>query len=130
MDEALTDFLSFWNPMVLRLRERVPWSPLPTFTFDVWLSGLVLVLAVLALLSVFAYQDSPWLRPVAYVYGSLMLLNGFAHIAISLFQGRPAPGVTSAPLLIGTSAWLLVSLIRTRSYAPDTVRDPENDEGV
>lgn len=41
-DEALTDFLSVYNPSVLSIRRHVPFLPLPTFTFRVWLSGLVL----------------------------------------------------------------------------------------
>ena len=32
-DEALNDFLSFYNPMVRRIREEVPLLPLPTFEF-------------------------------------------------------------------------------------------------
>ena len=40
-DEALTDFLSVYNPAVEALRERLPWFPLPTFTFEGWLTGLI-----------------------------------------------------------------------------------------
>ncbi len=43
-DEALTDFLSVYNPAVISIRERLPWLPLPTFTFDVWRGGLIVYL--------------------------------------------------------------------------------------
>lgn len=32
-DEALTDFLSVYNPIARAIRERVPFLPLPVFTF-------------------------------------------------------------------------------------------------
>jgi hypothetical protein len=38
-DEALTDFLSVYNPAVRAIRARFPFLPLPTFTFRVWLTG-------------------------------------------------------------------------------------------
>jgi len=33
VDEALTDFLSVYNPIVRAVRARLPFLPLPTFTF-------------------------------------------------------------------------------------------------
>ena len=48
VDEALTDFLSVYNPMVCALRARFPFLLLPTFTFRGWLTGLVLAVVVLA----------------------------------------------------------------------------------
>ena len=39
LDEALTNFLEFYNPLVLSMRARSPWFPMPTFTFEVWLAG-------------------------------------------------------------------------------------------
>src|SRR5256886_14787310 len=47
VDEALTDFLSVYNPAVRAIRARFPFLPLPTFTFPVWLGGLVAVTAFL-----------------------------------------------------------------------------------
>lgn len=43
VDEALTDVLGFHNPLVLSIRSRIPWFPMPTFTFGVWLVGLLLL---------------------------------------------------------------------------------------
>jgi hypothetical protein len=30
LDEALTNFLEFYNPLVLSMRARIPWFPMPT----------------------------------------------------------------------------------------------------
>ena len=51
VDEALTDFLGFYNPLVLAIRSRIPWFPMPTFSSRVWLAGLIVLVLVLALLS-------------------------------------------------------------------------------
>src|SRR5262245_55745948 len=40
-DEALTGFLSVYNPTVLAIRETFPNFPMPIFTFRVWLVGLI-----------------------------------------------------------------------------------------
>ena len=50
LDEALTDFLGFYNPLVLGIRSRIRWFPMPTFTFGVWLVGLIVLVMLLALL--------------------------------------------------------------------------------
>jgi len=46
-DEALTDFLSVYNPAVGAIRARFPFLPLPTFTFRIWLGGLIVVTVLL-----------------------------------------------------------------------------------
>ena len=43
LDEAMTDFLGFYNPLVLTLRARLPWFPMPTFRFPFWVAGLGLL---------------------------------------------------------------------------------------
>ena len=53
LDEALTDFLSVYNPIVREARARIGWFPMPEFTFGVWLTGLcVLLILLLALVAV------------------------------------------------------------------------------
>ena len=41
LDEAVHDFLSIYNPAARALRDRLPFLPLPTFSFGVWLGGLI-----------------------------------------------------------------------------------------
>ncbi|HYS00491.1 MAG TPA: HXXEE domain-containing protein, partial [Gemmatimonadales bacterium] len=97
-DEALTDFLSVYNPAVRAIRARFPFLPLPTFTFRVWLTGLVLAVAVLASLAPFAVRGAPWMRPIAYAFGIVMAGNGLLHLGGSVYLRKAMPGVYSAPL--------------------------------
>ncbi|HLA11512.1 MAG TPA: HXXEE domain-containing protein [Pyrinomonadaceae bacterium] len=107
-DEALTDFLSVYNPIVLSVRQRLPSLPLPTFTFKIWLTGLVLSIIFLLLLSPFVFRGAWWMTPLSYFFGAIMLGNGLLHIAGSFYLGRLMPGVYSAPLLLAASVYLLI----------------------
>lgn len=109
-DEALTNFLSVYNPAVLAIRRRVPFLPLPTFTFRVWLSGLVLGIILLFALSPFAFREARWIMVAAYALGFFMVANALQHIAGSIYMGRPMPGVYSSPLVLVCSIYLLLSV--------------------
>lgn len=106
-DEALTDFLSFYNPMVTSLHARFAWLPMPTFTFDVWLTGLITAVVLLLGVSAFVFRGARAMIYLSYPYGMLMLLNGLGHTLGSLYLGRLLPGVYSSPSLLATSVWLL-----------------------
>jgi hypothetical protein len=110
VDEALTDFLSIYNPMVRNLRARFPFLPLPTFTFRVWLTGLVVTVVLLASLTPFAFRGAGWMRPVAYAFGLVMGGNGLLHLAGSAFTRKVMPGTYSAPLILGAAVYLLASV--------------------
>lgn len=111
-DEALTNFLAVYNPAVLAIRRSVPWFPLPTFTFRVWLAGLIAGIGLLLFLSRYAFQGKRWIARLSYPIGILMLLNGLGHIAGSLYLGHLMPGVYSAPLLLIASVYLLMTAQR------------------
>jgi hypothetical protein len=111
-DEAMTDFLSVYNPAAQAIRERLPFLPLPIFTFETWLTGLITAITILALLSPLAFRRAVWMRRLSYPFAILMLLNGLGHIAGSLYLGRLMPGVYSAPLLLAGSIYLLWSVRR------------------
>jgi hypothetical protein len=115
VDEALTDFLSLYNPTVRAIRQRIPWLPLPTFTFEGWLRGLILAIVVLLCLSPFAFRRATWMGPLSYIFGIIMLLNGVGHIIGSVYLGRLMPGVYTAPLLLVSSIYLLRSAHLLRS---------------
>jgi hypothetical protein len=117
-DEAMTDFLSVYNPAVQAIRAKLPLLPLPTFTFGVWLTGLILAVIILLSLSPFAFRAMKWLRLASYPFGILMLLNGLGHLIGSVYQQRPMPGVYSAPLLLAGSVYLLWSVHQCRQSAP------------
>lgn len=121
-DEALTGFLAVYNPTVLAIRSHNTWFPMPTFGFRQWLIGLIVVNMVLLLLTPLAFRNARGLRPLAYFFATLMLLNGMGHTLITILgRGpawevpipRPAPGFYSSPFLLAASVWLFVSLRRS-----------------
>jgi len=109
-DEALTDFLSVYNPAVRAIRARFPFLPLPTFTFRIWLGGLIVVTVLLFALSPAAFRGEPGMRPAAYVFGLVMAGNGLLHLVGSVFMRKPMPGVYSAPHILGAALYLLASV--------------------
>jgi hypothetical protein len=121
-DEALTGFLPVYNATVLAMGSQYKWFPMPTFAFRDWLAGLVGANIVLLLLTPFAFHNARWLRPLAYVYAGIHLLNGMGHTLATIFGqtvstiqfARPAPGFYSSPLLFGGSIYLLVRLRASR----------------
>jgi hypothetical protein len=117
-DEALTGFLPVYNATVLAVRREYAWFPMPTFEYRDWLIGLIVANAVFLLLTPFAFRNAQWLRPLAYFFAGVHLLNGMGHTLATIFGQtvssvhfpRPAPGFYSSPLLIAGSIYLLVRL--------------------
>ncbi len=107
VDEAANDFLSFYNPMVERLG-----LPFPTFSFDVWLAGLIVGIVLLLALSPFVFRGARQMAPVSYFLGVLMVVNGAAHIVLSVIERALVPGVLSSPVLMAAAVWLLVAVAR------------------
>ena len=121
VDEASTNFLSVYNPTVLALRERLSWFPMPVFEFKEWLIGLIVANAVLVCLSPFVFQGKRWVRPIAYLFATIMLLNGLGHTlgtvlgrtVESVQFPRPMPGFYSSPALLAASVYLFLQLRKT-----------------
>jgi hypothetical protein len=120
-DEALTGFLSVYNPTVLAIRQTFPNFPMPVFTFRVWLSGLIALVVLLFLLSPFAFRGERWIRYLAWPLAIIMLLNAAGHTLGTIFGQtvasvrfpRPMPGFYSSPLLAAASLFLMWSLRKT-----------------
>ena len=130
-DEALTGFLDVYNPTVTALRSRLPWLPLPVFSFRVWLAGLVLLVGILAGLSPAAFQGQTWIRPLAYFLSILMCANDLSHVLGTVFGRtvasvrfpRPMPGFYSSPVLIAAATYLLIQLRRSARTGGGSARD-------
>ena len=106
-DEATHDFLAWYNPRALRIRQRLHGVPFPpTFTFLPWLLGLGAGVLLLAALTPLAYGGVSRLRPLAYVLATIHIANGLLHVVGSLVARRAVPGVLSAPLLLASGSWL------------------------
>ena len=120
-DEALTGFLSVYNPTVLAMEQRWGWFPMPTFGFREWLVGLIVGCSILICLSSLAYRGATWLRPLAWVYAAIMLVNGLGHTLFTVLGHtvelvsfpRPAPGFYSSPFLLLASVWMFIRLRQT-----------------
>ncbi|HZS06582.1 MAG TPA: HXXEE domain-containing protein [Blastocatellia bacterium] len=104
VDEALTDFLSVYNPTARAVRERLPLLPLPVFSFRVLLAGLIVAVVILLSPSPFAFRRAKWITLLA---AAVMPANGLLHISGSFYLGRLMPGVYTAPLLLAASIYLL-----------------------
>jgi hypothetical protein len=121
-DEATHDFLSTYNPSVRAIRARLPFLPLPTFSFRVWLTLLIAGILLLLCLSFFAFRGDAWLRTVSRPLGILVgVLNATLHIASSVYFHRWMPGVYSSPLLLLAAIYLLAS---SRVGASGKLADP------
>jgi hypothetical protein len=120
-DAALTGVLSVYNPTVQAMAQRWGWFPMPTFGFREWLMGLTIGCGILVCLSPLAYRGAAWLRPVAWIYAAIMMLNGLGHTLFtirghtvaSVSFPRPAPGFYSSPFLLAASVWMIIRLRQT-----------------
>ena len=109
-DEATSDFLDWYNPRALRIRQLLKGLPFPpTFTFWPWL--LAAVLASFALTPL-AFRGTGWLRTVAFAVGIIQAGNGLLHLTAAVFTRRSVPGLWSAPILLSTAVWLLLTVSR------------------
>ncbi|HEX6504606.1 MAG TPA: hypothetical protein VF011_15315 [Terriglobales bacterium] len=120
-DEALTGFLSVYNPTVIAMRERWGWFPMPAFGFREWLDSLIAGVVVALLLSPLVFRGSRLIRPLAWFLSIVMIINAGGHTlatilgqtVASVHFARPAPGFYSSPLLLLASIYLIVQLRRT-----------------
>jgi Na+-translocating ferredoxin:NAD+ oxidoreductase RnfD subunit len=117
VDEATHDFLSWYNPTVLSLRDRLGWFPMPTFDQSVWLGGLVIAVVLLFALSPLVARGRRWIIPLAFIYACVHIINGLGHFAMSVYTQQWIPGVLSSPLLLGAAVWLLIETDRVRRLA-------------
>jgi len=126
-DEALTGFLNVYNPTVIVMRARLSWFPMPTFEYREWLVGLIVANLVLLALTPFAFRNARSLRPLAYFFAGVMLLNGLGHTVFTVLGRtvasvqfpRPAPGFYSSPFLLITSIYLFMQLRASRKAKAD-----------
>jgi hypothetical protein len=124
-DEALTGFLTVYNPTVSVMRERWGWFPMPTFEYREWLLGLMGGIVVALFLTPLAYRGSRIIRPFAWTLSVIMILNAGGHTLATIFGrtvdsvrfARPAPGFYSSPLLLIASIYLMVQLRRSSTAA-------------
>ena len=91
-DEAAHDFLSYYNSTVLALYGHFSWFPRMDMHVRTWLAALLVANLVLLVLTPWAYRNARWLRPLAYVFAGIQLLNGTGHI-LAAIRGRTVSSV-------------------------------------
>jgi len=116
-DEALTDFLSFYNPLIVEIRENMGWFPAPTFSFSAWLSGLVVLVLVLFALAPLIKRGKTTGFVLSFALGVIMFFNGAAHLGGSIYFRQWLPGVATAPLLLFASVRLVGSGLARRAVS-------------
>jgi hypothetical protein len=108
-DEAMNGFLAVYNPTVLRIREALPFLPLPTFTFQAWITGLAAALLLGLALTPLVFRRSRPMRVVMTAVAALMVLNALGHVTGSVFTGTLLPGTYSAPILLAAAVWAVAA---------------------
>lgn len=124
-DEALTGFLTIYNPTVTALRTRWGWFPMPNFEFREWLIGLIIGVAVCFALTPFAARGARWMRPLGWFAAIIQFFNAVGHTVATILGHtianvsftRPAPGFYSSPLLFIGSVWLMIRLWQTSAVS-------------
>jgi hypothetical protein len=106
LDESVTGFLDFYNPLVRQIRGQISWFPMPTFSFVIWLIGLLALVVVLTLLAPAVRRGAPGTSLASWILAAIMFLNGLGHLGGSVYFQRWLPGATSAPLLLVASVLL------------------------
>ena len=112
LDESITGFLPFYNDLVMTLRERLGFFPAPTFSFGIWLGGLVIGILLCFGLMIFVARGGRCIRWIATLLGVLMLFNALGHLIGSLYFGKVLPGMWSSPLLLMSSLFMILQGFR------------------
>ena len=131
-DEALTGFLPVWNATVAGVRSVMPWAPLPSFPFWLWLGGLIAAVLAMLVCTPLVARGVRWTRPVAWFLGIVMVGNAIGHTLGTIFGrtlasvrfARPMPGFYSSPVLLLAAIWLILVLRATARVSPVRVARP------
>jgi hypothetical protein len=107
-DEAVTDFLPFYNGLALNLRERLGFSLMPTFSFEAWLGGLIAAIIICFCLTPIVNRGGRFIRVFATALGILMVANALGHMLGSIYFGRLLPGSWSSPFLLVAAVYVVV----------------------
>lgn len=121
-DEAIHDFLAFYNPLAMSLRDLLLWTWMPTFTFGAWIAALIAAVAALLSVSWFAFYGARWMLWASLLYGAAMCLNGLLHLAASVYLRKMVPGVWTSPLLLVCGVWLLAEALAQLRRPPISAR--------
>ena len=107
IDEALSGFLPFYNDTVLDLREKLGFFPAPTFSFEMWIGGLITAVILAFCITPLVISGGKIMRFLTMVLGILMVINALIHITGSVYSGEILPGMWSSPFLLAAAAYVV-----------------------
>lgn len=112
LDEALSDFLSFYNPSVNTLNQQLGFFPAPTFNYSTWLAGLIIAIILCYLFTFLVARGGNIIRIITIIFGLLMVLNGLGHLIGSLYFREIIPGMWSSPFLLVAASFVIFQGLR------------------
>jgi hypothetical protein len=112
LDEALTNFLPFYNQLAADLNEQFGFVPMPRFSFEAWLIGLILAIILGYSLIPIVNRGGRFIRVFCTILGVLMIANALGHLLGSVYFGRILPGMWSSPLLLLTAFYVVIRGIK------------------
>jgi hypothetical protein len=110
IEEAVNGFLPFYNDLVLSIRESLGFFPMPTFSFAVWIGGLILLVLICYVITPLVGRARGYYRIPIVIFGVIMIVNGCWHIIGSVYFARLLPGFWSSFLLIPGAIYLIMAL--------------------
>ncbi|UCD64594.1 MAG: HXXEE domain-containing protein [Candidatus Zixiibacteriota bacterium] len=120
LDEMISDFLPFYNQLVLDLREKVGFFPAPTFSFWMWMGGLIGGIVICFALTPLVARGSKFIRIFTTALGVIMIFNALLHIGMSVYYGQLVPGFWSSPFLLVAAVLVVVWGVRGRGGPADS----------
>jgi hypothetical protein len=111
-DEAMTGFLPTYNQIVIDLRKQLGVFPAPTFSFGVWLGGLIGGISIGYGMTLFVARGGKVIRIITTVLGILMIVNAFSHFFGSIYFAKFFPGIWSSPFLLVAALFVTIQGFR------------------
>lgn len=108
---ALRNYLDFYNPLAMSLRDMLLWTWMPTFTFAAWIGGWIVMLAALYGMAWFAAYPVRWITWAAIGYAEVIFLFAAAKLGFAIYLQKAIPGIYTAPLLLAASWWLTAEAV-------------------
>ncbi len=107
-DEAMTGFLPAYNQIVINLRKQLGFFPAPTFSFGVWLGGLIGAIILGYITTFFIVRGGKIIRIITTILGILMIVNASSHFFGSIYFSKVFPGTWSSLFLLAAALFVTI----------------------
>ncbi|PKK83378.1 MAG: hypothetical protein CVT49_08690 [candidate division Zixibacteria bacterium HGW-Zixibacteria-1] len=117
-DETIHDFLPFYNNLVLNLKDKLGFFPMPTFSFPAWLGGLITAVIAGYLVIPIVLRGGRVIRKLTIILGIIMTANALGHIVGSFYAERLIPGFWSSWILLPAAIFVIIRGVKASRSAP------------